>query len=353
MAHIPSRADDQKFVEEDGAGQPPEGVQVMQPVAVPVSVLSELIGESMAKFDNVPLYGSVLEPLFNPADVGAVLGISRPRIGDYSAFEVEKRWISLIVNGRGGSQMRKSYEKTMLTEAGLYRMVYSSRTGIGEQFRAYVAFVLKKLRIHKEIELITTQQEFAKLREDIARQTERHQRQLEVLEGRTRTLAEFKQKTTRCVLNLRMISNLDIQLLNALLETYPAYYIYLVNSDNVRDGMMYNADPRARTCPFVNTLSYGGEGFSELIVDDGMFDDELYYSISVNDSKASAEAKKYRYAHTIRMPKSVHDSVKTVLCDKYTTSTKNVFQISVSRIIELSNELFIRELAEYHERRRR
>jgi len=90
--------------------------------------------------ENVRILGTREEPMFVAADIGKLLDIKNIHTSIKNFTNTEK--VIRPAYTLGGLQ-----ETTLLTEKGLYRIVYSSKKKIAEQFREWVYEVLKKIRL--------------------------------------------------------------------------------------------------------------------------------------------------------------------------------------------------------------
>lgn len=88
---------------------------------------------------SLKIYGSCDEPLFSSSQVAQLLDIKQIHrsISHYESNEKTE----MVVKTNGGDQ-----KVSMLTEQGLYRLLYSTRTQVGKTFRKWVYTVIKELR---------------------------------------------------------------------------------------------------------------------------------------------------------------------------------------------------------------
>ena len=89
----------------------------------------------------IRVLGATENPLFVANDIGKVLGISKINEGLRDFDDDEK--IHGIVKTQGGDQ-----RMSLLTEKGLYRVLYTSRKPIAKVFRSWVYQLLHKIRIN-------------------------------------------------------------------------------------------------------------------------------------------------------------------------------------------------------------
>lgn len=88
------------------------------------------------------------EPLFKASDIGKVIGVKEIRsvVRDYDADEVHVR--TMHMNG-------VSREHLMLTESGIYRLLFQSRKPVAKPFRKWVTEVIKDIQRNGRYEIKT------------------------------------------------------------------------------------------------------------------------------------------------------------------------------------------------------
>lgn len=143
----------------------------------------------------VRIFGTKEEPLFVADDIGALLGIKKIRntIGDFDDSEKKLGNIKNYhtYNGGGDSGIKKLHahniggegytrEMTLLTEEGLYKVLFTSRKKEARDFQKWVCRVLKEIRLKG----------YYNLNEDIEKQALQKE-----LENKNITIAELEQKT--------------------------------------------------------------------------------------------------------------------------------------------------------------
>ncbi|QYB17600.1 hypothetical protein PV-S19_0236 [Pacmanvirus S19] len=125
----------------------------------------------------VRILGTIEEPLFVADDIGKVLDIGniRKTTKDYDNTEKITDTIKIlpVTNGNGESYTR---EMSLLTEKGLYKVLFTSRKKEAKKFQDWVFKVIKEIRLRGRYDL----------REDIDRQ------KLEALENENK---ELKRRT--------------------------------------------------------------------------------------------------------------------------------------------------------------
>jgi len=103
---------------------------------------------------NIQVYGTNEEPLFKASDVGKILGIKNIR-DTINTFETHEK----VAVGNTYSDFCKGEFQNpnpfilMLTEQGLYRLLFISRKPIAKEFRKWVYEVIKSIRLTGKYEL--------------------------------------------------------------------------------------------------------------------------------------------------------------------------------------------------------
>jgi prophage antirepressor-like protein/uncharacterized protein YnzC (UPF0291/DUF896 family) len=131
---------------------------------------------------DIKIYGSHEEPLFKAKDIGDLLGIKdiKSSIRD---FDENMSVIYSIHDTNGVKQ-----EMIMLTEFGLYEVLFTSRKAIANEFKKWVCEIIKEIRLHAKYNL----QEQLKINEEQLRVKEE-----ELIKYKSRTYEEIQK--TKCV----------------------------------------------------------------------------------------------------------------------------------------------------------
>ena len=129
---------------------------------------------------NIQVYGTYEEPLFKAKDIGDLLEIKNIRDTVASLDDNCK-----IKSNVGNADVGNSSNTWLLTEDGLYELLFISRKPIAKQFRIWVRNIIKEIRLKGKYDL----QEQLKLKE--AKEVE-YQRQLQAKE---QELLKYKEKT--------------------------------------------------------------------------------------------------------------------------------------------------------------
>jgi prophage antirepressor-like protein len=103
--------------------------------------------EKYPKFADLKVYGTREDPLFSSSQVCELLGIARVKL--VRDYELVSDYVYRIAQCKDGG-MR---EQLMLTEQGLYNVIFRSRTEAGRQFRTFVGLLLKDLRLKGMVRL--------------------------------------------------------------------------------------------------------------------------------------------------------------------------------------------------------
>jgi prophage antirepressor-like protein len=96
---------------------------------------------------SITVYGTQENPLFRSKEIGQVLGI-KDLISTLKSFEEDYKDTILLIDSLG--RYRKN---TMLTEQGLYKLLFISRVPIAKQFQKWVCNVIKEIRLHGKFEM--------------------------------------------------------------------------------------------------------------------------------------------------------------------------------------------------------
>lgn len=92
------------------------------------------------KFGSLQVFGTASEPLFTVAQVARLIGQSL-RV-DRSYLESGLDYVRKVVPRQNGSPI----EQILLTESGLYNVIFRSMTLTGREFRIFITSVLRDLR---------------------------------------------------------------------------------------------------------------------------------------------------------------------------------------------------------------
>lgn len=90
---------------------------------------------------NIAFYGTWEDPLFKAQDIGELLGIEKIRNTIYDFDQDEK--VAHKLGTLGGMQ-----EVTMLTEQGLYKVLFISRKPMAKEFQKWVYSIIKEVRLN-------------------------------------------------------------------------------------------------------------------------------------------------------------------------------------------------------------
>lgn len=92
------------------------------------------------KFATLKVYGTKDEPLFPVSSVSHLLNC-RIRT-DKGAYELGLDYVRMVAPSKNGNIL----EQNMLTETGLYNVIFNTNNSLGREFRIFVTNLLKKLR---------------------------------------------------------------------------------------------------------------------------------------------------------------------------------------------------------------
>ena len=125
---------------------------------------------------NIQVYGSYEEPLFKAKDIGDLLEIKdiRTTVREFDKDEVHTM---PVIDSLGRSQ-----ETNMLTEQGLYKLLFISRKPIAKSFQKWVCEVIKEIRL--------------KGKYDLEEKLKEHQ---QLLQAKEQELIKYREKTYEAI----------------------------------------------------------------------------------------------------------------------------------------------------------
>ncbi|QYB17386.1 hypothetical protein PV-S19_0022 [Pacmanvirus S19] len=179
----------------------------------------EIIEVTKELFENnhVRILGTFEEPLFVANDIGAVLEIKKISEGLRDYDDTEK--VLNTIQTPGGNQ-----QMTLLTEKGLYRLLYASRKPLAKKFQNWVYHVLHDVRTKGKYEL-------QKAIEDNKKELEL--RDLKIKELETKTVVNYHQP---------IVNDTTIDV-NEFVGKSVVYLLHVTDSD-YKFGVTSDADSR-------------------------------------------------------------------------------------------------------------
>lgn len=111
--------------------------------------LIEFTQEQLDKYPQLSrlrVYGTVEEPLFPVQSVAKLIGKVQVRV-DQGQYEEGLDYVKMNVASRDN----KMHEQNLLTETGLYNVIFRSNTEAGRRFRVFVTSLLKDMRLSQRI----------------------------------------------------------------------------------------------------------------------------------------------------------------------------------------------------------
>lgn len=127
------------------------------------NIMRDLMGED-SPFASITMYGTRKDPLFFANDIMDLLEIKNKRdiLVNYGTHFVKRKCPMIRPMVRNGKTIYQTRMVSMLTEAGLYRLIGASRSAICNDFWIFIGIVLKKLRLEGVVTLKAAQDEFKK-----------------------------------------------------------------------------------------------------------------------------------------------------------------------------------------------
>jgi prophage antirepressor-like protein len=109
---------------------------------------SAKLAEEFPEFTQITIYGDQENPLFPLGQVQEFLGTGQIRLdrGDY-ALGVD--YIKALCNRKDG----RADEQNLLTEEGLYHVLFRTKTPVSRKFRHFTKIVMKELRLRGQVTL--------------------------------------------------------------------------------------------------------------------------------------------------------------------------------------------------------
>jgi len=230
---------------------------------------------------DISIRGTYENPLFRANDIGEILGIVQIRNTIQNFDETEK--VSQIFETQGGPQ-----NVSFLTEKGLYKLLFRSRSPLAEKFQDWVCEVIKEIRINGQYKL--------------QQQLKEKEKELEETQGL------LKDK----IIEAEELRNK---------EKPPKIYIYNIDptSDKLNLKIGYTKDVYDRIKPYRQISKNGKIEFSK-----------PFQGSNVNIKTIE------NYIHNVLSKYRVKDEVFDI--DIETAKLVLIYIVSISEIIELNEE---------------
>lgn len=117
------------------------------------SIINLMASTTNPRFSALKIYGSTLNPCYMPSDIGFLLDIKNVDSVTKNFTSREIIFASIIGHDK---------PVKLLTEHGLYRLLFINNTSVGEVFREFVYMVLDKLKEQRVAHLDNIQEEMKK-----------------------------------------------------------------------------------------------------------------------------------------------------------------------------------------------
>lgn len=237
---------------------------------------------------DISIKGTYENPLFRANDIGEILGIVQIRNTIQNFDETEK--VSQIFETHGGPQ-----NVSFLTEKGLYKVLFRSRSPIAEKFQNWVCEVIKEIRINGQYKL---QQQLKEKEEEILKKEKELEETQGLLKDKIIEAEELRNK-----------------------EKPPKIYIYNIDptSDKLNLKIGYTKDVYDRIKPYRQISKNGKIEFSK-----------PFQGSNVNIKTIE------NYIHNVLSKYRVKDEVFDI--DIETAKLVLIYIVSISEIIELNEE---------------
>ena len=120
--------------------------QICQELA-PVELFTQDVTDTVKElynpiFSKIRIYGDIYDPVFVAKDVQEVLGLSDLNYKREGVYEWGTDKVKIKVQTRGGKQ-----DAIALTEHGLYRAIWHSKTEMAKNFQTFMKVVMRRLRM--------------------------------------------------------------------------------------------------------------------------------------------------------------------------------------------------------------
>lgn len=148
------------------------------------------LAEEFPEFTQIEIYGDEDSPLFPIRQVEKFIECDRIRL-DKGDYELGVDYIKTVCVGRDGHH---NYEQNLLTEEGLYHVLFRTNTPVSRKFRQFTKIVMKELRLRGEVTLGSA---LEKLKEEVAERNRIIAQQNQQLEEEHNEKLQFKRESER------------------------------------------------------------------------------------------------------------------------------------------------------------
>jgi len=241
---------------------------------------------------DISIKGTYENPLFRANDIGEILGITQIRNCIQNFDETEK--VSHIFETSGGPQ-----NVSFLTEKGLYKVLFRSRSPIAEIFQNWVCEVIKEIRINGQYKL---QKQLKEKEEELQNKEKELEETQGLLKDKIIEAEELRNK-----------------------EKPPKIYIYNIDptSDKLNLKIGYTKDVYERIKPYRQISKNGIIEFSR-----------PFQGVNVNIKTIE------NYIHNVLSKYRVKDEVFDI--DIETAKLILTYIVSITEIVELNDERLIK-----------
>lgn len=249
-------------------------------------------------FSQIRTFGDMYDPVFVAKDVQEALGLKDLNLRHNNNFEWMYDMIKIKIITKGVTR-----EVIALTEQGLYKAIWHSKTDMAKKFQVFMKSVMKELRIKGVVTLESAVEEYKK-------ENERHKKEIKRLEDWNKVLDETCEREHKDRVHYQELSEHkhlklvdqaeNIQTLQNRIENIkdPDKYVlserlkFWQTAHGRTVIVMINAPPKE----YEETYDYDISTITEYETDDIDSSDTMLYSIGFTAAKSKVAIKKL-YLH--------------------------------------------------------
>lgn len=123
-----------------------EDTKIIESKPITLDFIKQIANNYDKKFENIRIYGTPENPLFIANDIQDLLDLKDLNVT--KKYEQDLERVEVPIKTKKGIR-----NAVALTEQGLYRALFTSKTEIAKSFRKFVTIVLRELRLHKVVTL--------------------------------------------------------------------------------------------------------------------------------------------------------------------------------------------------------
>jgi len=107
---------------------------------------SDTLATEFPEFTKLTVYGTSEDPLFPVSQVQDFLGTGQIRL-DRGGYDLGEDYVKMICDRKNG----RPKEQNLLTEDGLYRVLFRTDTAVSKKFRRFTKVVMRELRLRGQV----------------------------------------------------------------------------------------------------------------------------------------------------------------------------------------------------------